>query len=108
LYSFVRILNTRSAIGHSFQPTAAHSTHVYEVRTCKDKRGFDLISHALPFGRLWYGESNAISYAQFILLSWFGTPCVLAIPPPPRLRRAQAREEEAETLSLWLRCRDLS
>jgi len=102
LYSFVRILNTRSAIGHSFQPTAAHSTHVYEVRTCKDKRGFDLISDALPFGRLWYGESNAISnaigYAQFILLSWFGTPCVLAIPPSPRLRRAQAREEEAETL----------
>jgi hypothetical protein len=31
------------------------------------------------------------------LLSWFGTPCVLAIPPSPRLRRAQAREEEAET-----------
>jgi len=63
LYSFVRILNTRSAIGYSFQPTAAHSTHVYEVRTCKDKRGFDLISEALPFGRLWYGESNAISNA---------------------------------------------
>jgi hypothetical protein len=45
-----------------------------------------------------YGESNAISDAQFILLSWFGTPCVLAIPPSPRLRRAQAKEEEAETL----------
>ena len=28
--------------------------HVYEVR--KDKRGVDLISDALPFGRLWYGE----------------------------------------------------
>jgi len=24
-----------------------------------------LISDALPFGRLWYGEPNAISYAQF-------------------------------------------
>ena len=34
----------------------------------KDKRGVDLISDALPFGRLWYGEpsaiSNAISYAK--------------------------------------------
>jgi len=25
--------------------------------------GFDLISDALPFGRLWYGEPNAISNA---------------------------------------------
>ena len=34
----------------------------------KDHRGVDLISDALPFGRLWYGEpnavSNAIGYAQ--------------------------------------------
>jgi len=29
----------------------------------KDHRGVDLISHALPFGRLWYGEPNAISNA---------------------------------------------
>jgi hypothetical protein len=26
---------------------------VYEVHPRKDKRGFDLISDALPFGRLW-------------------------------------------------------
>ncbi len=43
--------------------------HVYEVRLRKDKRGFDLISDALPFGRLWYGgpqaAANAIGYAQF-------------------------------------------
>src|SRR6266446_3869642 len=26
-------------------------------------RGLDLISDALPFGRLWYGEPNAISNA---------------------------------------------
>jgi hypothetical protein len=43
--------------------------HVYEVRPRKHKRGVDLISDALPFGRLWYGEPNAISnalgYAQF-------------------------------------------
>ena len=30
--------------------------HVYEVRPRKDERGVDLISDALPFGRLWYGE----------------------------------------------------
>jgi hypothetical protein len=38
------------------------------VRPRKDHRGFDLISDALPFGRLWYGEpnanSNAIGYAE--------------------------------------------
>ena len=28
--------------------------HFYEVRPRKDKRGVDLISDALPFGRLWY------------------------------------------------------
>jgi hypothetical protein len=49
---------------HAMQPT-----HVYEVRPRKDHRGVDLISEALPFGRLWYGEpnavSNAIDYAKF-------------------------------------------
>jgi hypothetical protein len=44
-------------------------THLYEVRPRKDKRGVDLISDALPFGALWYGEpnaiSNAIGYAKF-------------------------------------------
>jgi hypothetical protein len=39
--------------------------HVYEVRPPKDKRGFDLVSDALPFGRLWYGEPNAVSNAKF-------------------------------------------
>jgi hypothetical protein len=37
--------------------------HVYKVRPRKDHRGFDLISDALPFGRLWYGEPNAIENA---------------------------------------------
>ncbi len=41
----------------------ARSQHVYEVRPRKDKRGVDLICDALPFGRLWYGEPNAISNA---------------------------------------------
>ena len=35
------------------------SQHIYEVRPRKDHRGVDLISDALPFGRLWYGEPNA-------------------------------------------------
>jgi hypothetical protein len=39
--------------------------HVYEVLPRKDKRGFDLISNALPFGALCYGEPNAIGYAKF-------------------------------------------
>jgi len=42
--------------------------HSYEVRPRKDHRGADLISDALPFGRLWYGEpnaaANAIGYAM--------------------------------------------
>jgi hypothetical protein len=33
--------------------------HIYKVRPRKDKRGVELISDALPFGRLWYGEPNA-------------------------------------------------
>ena len=37
--------------------------HVYEVRPRKDKRGIDLISDALPFGRLWYAGPNAVSNA---------------------------------------------
>ena len=37
--------------------------HIYEVRPRKDRRGFDLISDVMPFGRLWYGEQNAVSNA---------------------------------------------
>ncbi len=39
--------------------------HAYEIRPRKDHRGVDLISDALPFGRLWYVEaSDAIDYAK--------------------------------------------
>jgi hypothetical protein len=41
------------------------SLHVYEVRSRKDHRGVDVISDTLAFGRLWYGEPNAISNAKF-------------------------------------------
>ena len=43
--------------------TSTISTHVYEVRPRSVKRGVDLISDALPFGRLWYAEPNAVSNA---------------------------------------------
>jgi hypothetical protein len=40
--------------------------HIYEVRPRKDKRGFDLISDALPFGRLWYTKpDDPVDYARF-------------------------------------------
>jgi hypothetical protein len=42
--------------------------HLYEVRPRKDHRGIDLISDALPFGRLWHAGlnlvSNAVGYAM--------------------------------------------
>ncbi len=39
--------------------------HVYEVRPRSDKRGVDLISDILPFGKLWYMEvSDAIGYVE--------------------------------------------
>ena len=45
------------------------SVEAYEVGQRSDKRGGDLVSGALPFGRLWYGGpnavSNAIGYAEF-------------------------------------------
>ena len=44
----------------------------HEVRPRKDYHGVDLISDALPFGRLWYGEPNAISNAM-------ATPSIAAV-----------------------------
>jgi hypothetical protein len=41
--------------------------HTYEVRPRIDRDGVDLISDALPFGRLWFGSANAaVVYAQFL------------------------------------------
>ena len=33
------------------------SVEAYEVGQRSDKRGINLISDTLPFGRLWYGKS---------------------------------------------------
>ena len=47
------------------------SQHIYETRPRKDHRGVDLISDALPFGRLWYGGPNdAVDYAKFFSHSY--------------------------------------
>ncbi len=37
--------------------------HEYEARPRKDHRGVDLISDALPFGRLWYAGPDAVNDA---------------------------------------------
>jgi hypothetical protein len=51
--------------------------HVYEVRPRKDKRGVDLISDALPFGRLWYDTpDHAIGYAMHSSRSHDAVICV--------------------------------
>jgi hypothetical protein len=54
--------------------------HVYEVRPRKDHRGVDLISDALPFGRLWYvgpsAVANAIGYAEHRSRSHDAVICV--------------------------------
>jgi hypothetical protein len=54
--------------------------HVYEVRPRKDRRGVDLISDVLPFGRLWYdgpnAASNAIGYAEYYSGSHDAVICV--------------------------------
>jgi hypothetical protein len=42
----------------------------------KDRRGVDLISDALPFGRLWYGEPNAVVNAKFRSRSHDAVICV--------------------------------
>ena len=66
----------------SGQPLAGvmtSSQHVYEVRPCKDKRGVDLISDALPFGGLWYGEPDAISNAVGSV-KFYSRPALLAFP----------------------------
>jgi hypothetical protein len=59
------------------KPTTVNSTHVYEVRPRRDKRGVDLISDALPFGRLWYGEPNAIGYVEVLqpVVKFPNRPC---------------------------------
>jgi hypothetical protein len=53
-------------LGQPLAVAVIRSQHIYEVRPRRDKRGVDLISDALPFGRLKLNAiSNAIGYASF-------------------------------------------
>jgi hypothetical protein len=49
--------------GNLFGFARETEVNAYEVRPRKDHRGVDLLSDVLPFGRLWYGEPNAIGNA---------------------------------------------
>jgi hypothetical protein len=42
---------------HAFALNGSH--------TARNHRGVDLVSDVLPFGRLWYGEPNAIRPVPF-------------------------------------------
>jgi hypothetical protein len=54
---------TKRYSANSLAAGMTSSQHAYEVRPRKDKRGVNLISDALPFGGLCYGEPNANSNA---------------------------------------------
>jgi len=41
--------------------------HTYQVRPRNDRRGFDLISDVLPFGRLWYGERGTATKMEGLM-----------------------------------------
>ena len=45
------------------QPCDAADARLQRFHPRKDHRGVDLISDALLFGRLWYGEPNAFANA---------------------------------------------
>jgi len=55
------LLSDSSPASKRMKPTAP--LHVYEIRPRKNGRGVELISDALPFGRLRYGEPNAVANA---------------------------------------------
>ena len=50
--------------------------HVYKVRPRKDHRAVDLISDALPFGRLWYEDASAaVDYGKHLSRSHNAVIC---------------------------------
>jgi len=59
-------------------------TAEYEIRPRKDHRGVDLISDALPFGRLWYAGPDAIGAMRERREIWIGeeksaVPCPIYV-----------------------------
>ena len=85
-------------------PVTRREKHVYEVRPRKDKRGFDLINDALPFGRLWYGEPNAIKnavgYAKFYSRSHDAVIRVFDWALQPCYRVAHARSKAKSPIAI--------
>jgi hypothetical protein len=69
------------------------SQHVYEVRPRKDRRGVYLISDVLPFGRLSYGDPEAISNAVncWRLVLWGIRPSVSSADLPANLTSWEVR-----------------
>jgi hypothetical protein len=62
---YARHDNFRAAVQHSLENLRTNERLCTHLRSPsrKDKRGVDLISDSLPFGRLWYGEPNAVANA---------------------------------------------
>jgi hypothetical protein len=57
---------TIAALPQTAETMRALNAYVYEVRPRRNKGGFDLISDALPFGRLWHEQApDAVNYAKF-------------------------------------------
>ena len=63
-FAFTKIVRARQD-NRKITERVNGSAHAYEVRPRKDERGIDLISDALPFGRLRYDERDTIDYAKF-------------------------------------------
>ena len=47
-------------MNHAHHLSAIYGDH---LRKIGEEVGLDLISDALPFGRLWYGDTNAVANA---------------------------------------------
>jgi hypothetical protein len=60
---FVFIMPERERVRRMTLALFLTNTAEERVELLWDKRGFDLISDALPFGRLWYAEPNAVTDA---------------------------------------------
>ena len=81
------------------------SQHVYEVRPRKDKRGVDLISDALPFGRLWYEQaSDAVEWAKFYSRSHDGDAHRQQKMRGYEAHRAAAQMSSSTTLTVRSQC----
>ena len=65
------------------------SQHAYEVRPRKAKRGVDLLSDALPFGRLWCGERRRNQVFEALVMAFFHATRFFTRPAPiPPFSRA--------------------